>query len=314
MTKTARTNFRPCVACLRRANQWLFGGLFFMTGMAYARLISAVVATCFSLPAFAQPAFATQDPNGAVPMLLHEITLPMVPLRASADRAGNVLLADAKGSLLMLDSTGRILFRNAGDRPAAPTCLEAWPTLRLFSFFREFQEFRVYDRFLSNNEPQRFPESIGYARCFSPAADENIWLVDDADFALKKVNPLTGQVLVSQALPLVLPKGLADVVWLKEYQNQVLLLMGEGQLLVFDNMANLRNRVSVTPKLDKVEVSGTHVLWPTATGITGQDFYSGKQKSWPWPKEEPTPPSLMTISGRRLWCMGGKNLRIYQLP
>ena len=114
----------------------------------------------------------------------------------------------------------------------------------------------------------------------------------------------------------------------------VLLLLREGTLVLFDNMGNVRTRLPVSPGLDKVEVAGTLALWPTAGGLQAQDFYTGVRQLWPWPVEvtemltkmaSNTPaqknglttpaiwPSLMVVSGRRLWVVQGKELSIFAL-
>lgn len=262
-----------------------------------------------------------ETPQAQAQQLLHSAILPWAPTQYSIDRAGHVYLSDAQGSIMKLDSTAKILYTNANERPAEPTTLEAWPTLRIFCFYREFQQYSVFDRFLTNAEAINVPASVGYARLLSPAADENLWVVDDADQALKKLNPYSGAVLVSQPLALVTTAS-TDVVWLKEYQNRVLLLSASGQLLVFDNMATLIKKIPVPKGLKKVDVAGTLVYWPqegrTDTSppkLEGIDLYTGKQ--WMQVLNHFLPavnvPTQVWLSGGRIWVLRGKDLYIYGL-
>lgn len=236
-----------------------------------------------------------------------QLTMSGTVVRYSTDRAGNLVVADGNGTLTKIDSSAKVLYTNSPERPATPTSIEAWPTLRITVFYREFQEYRIFDRLMTNSDVQKVPSNIEYARALTPAADDHLWVVDDGDFALKKVNPTTGQVSILQPLPLVLTEAAADVTFLKEYQNQLLLLTKSGTLVVFDNMGNIRKKIVVPAGLERVDTWGSNIYWATSTGIAGQDLYTSK--AWELPIPNIKVGSFAVLSGKGLWLIEGKQLQ-----
>jgi hypothetical protein len=248
------------------------------------------------------PRLLSQKPDSIVSDSV--TTFPFPIIKFSKDRANNLYLVDIRGNLYKLDSTGKILFTNSADRPTLPSSIEAWPTLRIWLFYQEFQEYRVFDRLLNNQDVQKIPNTIGYARLFSPSADDNFWLLDDEDFSLKKINPKTGQANINQPMALLVTENAADFIYIKEYQNQLLLLNKSGTPICLDNMANIRKTIKTKPNIDWIDTWQNQVYWTTSSGLAGQDLYTGA--AWQLPIGNVP---LSWLAGRWIYCCTGKKLR-----
>lgn len=163
----------------------------------------------------------------------------------SLTRQGNLIAALRNGDVLMLDSSGKILQRFSPRKPARIHLLEAWNGLRIFAFNRDFQTYFLLDRFLLSDGPVNVDQEKGYARLLAPAQDGNLWLLDEASFQLKKMNPARGNILFSTPLDLLLSGKSCDFSFMREYQNQLYLADRQGPVLVFDLNGSFRKKLPV---------------------------------------------------------------------
>jgi hypothetical protein len=125
--------------------------------------------------------------------------------QVSVTKQGQILVADKNSNIRLLDSAGKTLYVFSPRRPARIHLLEGWNGLRIFAFYRDFQEYVVLDRFLLSDGPTPLdPEKSGYARLLAPALDGNLWLLDESNFQLKKIDPKNQNTLFSSPLDLVL--------------------------------------------------------------------------------------------------------------
>lgn len=162
----------------------------------------------------------------------------------SLSSTGQILACDKRSNLVWFDSTGKRLYHFSPRRPALVHLLEAWNGLRPFAYYRDFQEFIVLDRFLLADESNRLdPETIGFCRLAAPAADGNLWIIDERTFDLKKLDLKTQKVLYTTPLNLILPAQNYDLSFMREYQNNLYLADGKGALLMFDQMGNFKRKL-----------------------------------------------------------------------
>jgi hypothetical protein len=161
----------------------------------------------------------------------------------SLSRQGNILVANKKGDVVMLDSNGTILQQFSPRKPARINLLEAWNGLRIFAFNRDFQSYFLLDRFLLSDGPVNLDQEKGYARLLAPAQDGNLWLLDEASFQVRKVNPANGNVLFSTPLDLILSGRSYEFSFMREYQNQLYLADKQGPMLLFDQNGTFRKKL-----------------------------------------------------------------------
>lgn len=162
----------------------------------------------------------------------------------SLTRQGQLLVANEQSSLFLLDSTGKIQYQFSPRRPARVHLLEGWNGLRLFAFYRDFQEFIFLDRFLlADGTLSLDPEKTGYARLMAPSQDGNLWVMDESSFQLKKMDPQSQRTIFSTPLDLVLSGKQYDLSFMREYQNQLYVADRQGKVLMFDQMGNFKKKL-----------------------------------------------------------------------
>jgi len=162
----------------------------------------------------------------------------------SLTRQGQLLVATDKSSLFLLDSLGKVQYQFSPRRPARVHLLEGWNGLRLFAFYRDFQEFIFLDRFLlADGTLELDPEKTGYARLVAPSQDGNLWVLDESSFQLKKMNPQSQKTIFSTPLDLVLSGTQYELSFMREYQNLLFVADRQGKVLLFDQMGNFKKKL-----------------------------------------------------------------------
>lgn len=181
--------------------------------------------------------------------------------RISATRQGQILAADDQSNLFLFDSNGVMVYQFSPRRPAKVHLLEGWNGLRPFAFYSDFQEYVILDRFLLADDNTRLnTENVGYARLASPSQDGNLWVLDESNFQLKKIDLRTQNILFSTPLDLLLKPGNYNLTYMREYQNQLYICDGKGPILLFDQMGNFKKRLPIK-----------EVSW---IGFQGEEMYA----------------------------------------
>ncbi|MGD1841338.1 MAG: hypothetical protein ACFB0B_10645 [Thermonemataceae bacterium] len=173
-----------------------------------------------------------------------------IPLaqQVSVDRYKNIYLADQKGNVIQYNVQGDSLRTFSPLKLGDISLLEAWPTVRIFVFYKDFQEYLYLNRFLTPSERIAIDERyVGFARVATLSPDNGIWAFDDTDFSLKKYNPQLQTLQVNTPCDLLLNAQDYNLQFIKEYQNQVFLCDQNSGILIFDNLGNFKKKLYLRP-------------------------------------------------------------------
>jgi hypothetical protein len=175
--------------------------------------------------------------------LLREVKIP-TPASVSLDRYNRIFVGNEKGNVDQYDAEGKFLLTYSPPKQVRLSLLEAWNTTKIFAFSRDFQQYTLLDRFLAPIGQYSLDESgIGFARVASLAADDNLWLFDETDFSLKKLDLRNGSVSINAPMTQILDTRDYDLTFMREYQNMLLISDRNSGLLVFDNLGNYRKKL-----------------------------------------------------------------------
>jgi hypothetical protein len=184
--------------------------------------------------------------NGEGWKKIKTIPLSSPVITVSLDRYGLFYIADEDGNIYKYDTLGVLQLTYSAPRKADVTLLEAWRNVNIFVFYRNLQEFILLDRFLSPSPNTRIESSaIGFARLATFAYDNNIWIIDETDFSLKKYDLAHNQTELNTPLDLLLDPSLYDMNFIREYQNLVFVNDKNSGILIFDNMGNYKTKIPV---------------------------------------------------------------------
>lgn len=172
------------------------------------------------------------------------ISFPQGIQNFSIDRYELLYVADANGDIHKIDTLGNKLLTWSPQKKAEVTLMEAWRNVNVMLFYRNFQEIILLDRFLADNSTSKLNNNnIGFARLATQSSDNNLWIVDESDYSLKKYNLTYNKIDFSTSLDLIIDPEQYDLYYLREYQNQVYLIDRNQGILVFDIMGNYKNKI-----------------------------------------------------------------------
>ncbi len=161
------------------------------------------------------------------------------PTEVSIDRAGNIYFATFHGDIIRYNQTLENEQIFSPPNPGNTNILEAWQGLRIFTFHRDLQVYRLINRNLSLNEDYSFPTGlVGFAEIATPTFDNNIWVFDQTDFSLKKYQIFSSRLSSITQMDLLLNKDDYEILYCKEYQNRLFMSTKNSGILIFDSFGN----------------------------------------------------------------------------
>jgi hypothetical protein len=182
-------------------------------------------------------------------IFIRSVKIPSVK-NVSIDRYNFIYFADDRGNIYKYDQDANPLLTFSPKKNSDVTLLEAWRNVNILVFYRNYQEFIFLNRFLTetpnfilDEEGQNQDKSIGFARLATLTGDNNLWIVDDDDFSLKKLDLTYNKLLIHTPLELVLDKKTYDFNFIREYQNLLFINDKNSGILIFDNLGNYKSKM-----------------------------------------------------------------------
>lgn len=240
-----------------------------------------------------------------------EVDLPGIIEHVSTDNSGNLFLATEDGLIYKYSSTGDSLLAFSPRKKSSIDLLEAGSGLKIFVFYRDFQEFILLDRFLISSPYYSFnPDYVGFASLVTIGGDNNLWLLDQVDFSLKKYNVNTNVLEIISPLDLIMDPKNYQAVFMKEYQNLVYIYDVNTGLYVFDNLGNYKKKIPVTG-FSTFNFIRNHLYYIRDGFLHMVNLYNGATSGIPLPPEENAKFVLMTEKNVSLIL--GKKLKILRI-
>ena len=167
---------------------------------------------------------------------------------ATADHMGMLYLSNDKGIISKYAENGQQILSYSGNKIASIYSVDVSHTSKIFGFFRDDQSYIILDRFLNPlNEALLNGSLIGYASETTYAADNKLWIFDQSDLSLKKLDLLNNalQTIISVSLSIGIEEW--EIMQIEEYQNRLYLYNSNGDVYVFDNMGNFIKTLDIKP-------------------------------------------------------------------
>lgn len=175
--------------------------------------------------------------------------ISVVPVKGleqvSFDNRSQIFYTTRAGSLYQLSPNGVPLNHFSPPRQGSITQLEAGWTVNIFAFSKDLQRYEIYDRFLNPLVSRELEGmDIGLAKAATLGNNHSLWVFDESDLSLKRIDYRRQAVLQNQPLGLVLEEQAWNVVDMKEHQNMLFLRVPD-EVVIFDNQGNYLRRLHV---------------------------------------------------------------------
>jgi DNA-binding beta-propeller fold protein YncE len=197
---------------------------------------------------------------------------------ATVDHKKNIYVADEGGNVVVYDSTAKKLNTYSPEKLGVITSMVATQSLQLFLFYQDFQEYVILDRFLNERVRHSISlEEISYIKVATLASDNNIWIFDEGDMSIKKYNPKINKIITQTSLDLSLGAKFDKVVHLQEHNNFLYLVDKTSGIWVFDNLGNLKKRLSY-PNLYNFSFVDKYLYWLDPQGMNQINLYDNQKR------------------------------------
>jgi hypothetical protein len=173
----------------------------------------------------------------------------------SVDRMGNFFLLPKKGGIKKYDIDGKVIASLPKKKPAL---IETWYHPSIFMYDRASQKYFSYGRFFEDvKEYKLAPELAIEPYLVCPTHDNRLWILDKADYSLKKVSPLNQEVI--NEFNLDIGSSTPEFTYLREYQNLIFLQEKNSGIWIINTLGKI---------IIKIEIKN-----PGNFGFFGQELY-----------------------------------------
>jgi hypothetical protein len=180
--------------------------------------------------------------------LVHEWKVQEV-VDATSDYSGNLYVSNEQGIISKYDKNGQLLLSYSGSVISPIYSIDVSHTTKIFGFYRENQSYLILDRFLNPLHEAILNNSIaGYATETAYAADNNLWIFDQSDLSIKKINLLNNALITVISISLVIGEDDWNIQQIEEYQNRLYLFNASKDVYIFDNLGNYIKKPGIKPE------------------------------------------------------------------
>jgi len=238
--------------------------------------------------------------------------IPMKGLeQVSLDNRGQIFYTTGDGSIYQLAPNGLPVNYYSPPRQASITQLEAGWTVNIFTFTKDLQRYEFFDRFLNplmSRDMDRV--DVGLASAATLGNNNTIWVFDESDFSLKKIDYNRQAILQDQPLNLVVNEQDWKVTDLKEAQNMVYLRVPD-RVYIFDNQGNYLKQISV-PGQGPLSIWAGNIYWVSSGMLMVYQVNKGVKTEFMLPAEVDN--HHVKVHGNLIVFYNSGQLLIYQNP
>ena len=229
--------------------------------MMQVRFTAIMGSTGLSLLFFLSAHLSSEQVWGQQTSLLfsHSHSIPVAARQVVSDHLQNIYAITALNEVSKYSKNGQLLFTFNDNTQGQLSHLDASNPLNLLLFYEEFQTLMVLDRTLTeqtriNLSALDIPvvTAVGWSR------DNQIWVYDDLNFKLKKINTREEITATSENLSLILPQ-VPHPIQIAVYQNWIYLNDPQLGLLVFDQFAQF-DRIIPVKNIENFQIIGDFLL------------------------------------------------------
>ena len=162
----------------------------------------------------------------------------------SKNRSGDIFLAFEGGAITKYNGSLDSLISFSPNKIGDITRIEAGHGFQIFTFYSEFQEFAIMDRFLTRDTRYELSQtSANYIYNCVFSRDQNLWAFEENQMRLVKINLSIREVEIEVPLEFIIDSQDHKISFIKEYQNLVFIVDELSGIYIFDNLGNYLRKV-----------------------------------------------------------------------
>jgi hypothetical protein len=216
-------------------------------------VIGGLVVVLLLFPFYAKP--QNTDSNYT---LINEIEIDAKLI--TVDNLNQIYALNADNEIIKFNSNGEEVFRFNNNRLGDLTHIDASNPFNLLLYYADFSNILILDRTLNSTvQLNLFELNFTKVSAVGLANDNNVWVFDDLNFQLKKIDRKGAMIAASDNLNFALNKPIRPN-FLLEREQKVFLNDPEIGILIFDFFGQFE-KVLEFKNLNKFQVIGEQLLY-----------------------------------------------------
>lgn len=170
-------------------------------------------------------------------------TINITPRFITGDSTGFIYIADENNSIIKMDSTGKQWFRYNDVTNGNIYSIDAANPFKTLVFYKQQQLVQVLDNNLGNISAIQFRKyNLMNVSAVARASDNNIWLYDAMEMAIKKMND-AGKIIITSPDLFQLTGHIPQITFMKEENHKLFLCDSTSGVIIFDEYLNYERTI-----------------------------------------------------------------------
>ena len=243
--------------------------------------------------------------------LIKTLEIPNADL-LDVDSRGNIFISDQKGTVRQFDQQGDSLNIYSPAFTSQLSQLECHWTVNIFLYASDLQQVVILDRFLHPLSVAKIGDLgiLGLVANATLGNNNMIWMFDDTDLTLKKLNFRTKQLVQEQPLNTVLPNSSLGIISMRERKNLLFLQVKDEGVYIFDNQGNPIKKINLPVNLE-VAIEGENFFYLQDQVLIKKNYITDQEDKIPIPDKGY---KGVALSLRRVVLKGTDFVDIYNRP
>lgn len=228
----------------------------------------------------------------------------------TVDNLDNVYLLSSRNQVKKINANGdSVAVYNDVKRYGIVTLIDASNPLKVLLYYRDFSTIVVLDRFLNiRNTIDLRKQNIFQVKAIGQSYDNKIWLYDELDNKLKKIDDDGKLLQETPDFRLLLSKPYSPLS-IFDQDKLVYLYDPKQGVYVFDYFGSLKNGIQILG-WDNLKVSGKYIFGSKADTVYRYDISSFQYDEWKMP-ENMKQSSMFNFSSSRLYALAANKVSVY---
>ena len=194
------------------------------------------------------------------------------------DRPGDFYVVTKTGQLQKFDKNGTLIILYKNHSHKAPTLFDPFDGSRLFSYYRDIQQYTYMNPSFEVTSAFRIDSAfVIQPWLICPSGDHKLWVLDEADHSLKKINAKTTEVEIEVVIDLKLVKDVKNISTMRDYQGFVFLLHKNHGVYIFNSMGKHIRTIAV-PGIQTFNFLGEEMYYHEGEKLKFFDLFTAESR------------------------------------
>ncbi|MGH2553156.1 MAG: hypothetical protein ACRDEB_05530 [Chitinophagaceae bacterium] len=230
----------------------------------------------------------------------------------SVDNLDNVYILNSRNQLKKFNSNGdSVAVFNNIKKYGQVSFIDASNPLKVLLYYRDFTTVVMLDRFLNvRNTIDLRKQNIFRAKAICQSYDNKIWVYDELEYKLKKIDEDGKLLLETPDFRLLLGKA-PSIVRIFDENKYVYLYDSLLGVYVFDYYGALKNNIMIQ-RWENIKVAGKYIFGSKTDTLYRYEIKSFQYDDWKMP-EQIFHSKAFDFSSSRLYALKKDSLEIYSI-